>query len=565
MNDRYFLRRSFSRTQSRRQRDYFLREDQTTTTRVLVTAAQVSFTLSVCIIRLLLLTTEGLQISTIETDYSTITLLCKSTTSTFERQRHSMLMETSKSAIDDCTDYSMGSSSLGEANPFSAFQYEGLSMPMFGVDANGCIALWNRRLGALSGVTASCLLNGSNTSAVPASKYIRNDNEWNEAFVRALSKGNAKCSVELRCEHEIKMFSATLATQMSSAEVVGVVCFLEEEEEEAEDQQEPQQDATMCNSCRIEAEACTESCCLLQSMEIPIVGVRRDVSISLWNDSFAALSEFDKGDAVGKCLSDFVAPSTRDALQEAVINAIQRQETPSSSSTPGTYVEVELPTKTERIRYLLASVTPWYDDNARSNNNNASDSEIVGALIFFQDVTQATKQDRAMAATALELRQLMDTANTPIFGVDLLGRVAEWNDKIAEITGFSADETFHKPFCTTFIEESRRNVAEAIVQSAIKGRGITNVDVEIRTKYGDVRSLLLSVSPRRNAQNDLVGAIFFAQDTTESAKHDRAVAAMASELRQLIDTANAPVRTFPEQLLNSSITHVLTRYKDFWN
>ena len=32
-----------------------------------------------------------------------------------------------------------------------------------------------------------------------------------------------------------------------------------------------------------------------------------------------------------------------------------------------------------------------------------------------------------------------------------------------------------------------------------------------------------------------------AQDVTETAKHDREVAAMANELRQLVDIANAPI------------------------
>ena len=32
-----------------------------------------------------------------------------------------------------------------------------------------------------------------------------------------------------------------------------------------------------------------------------------------------------------------------------------------------------------------------------------------------------------------------------------------------------------------------------------------------------------------------------AQDVTEAAKHDRDVASMARELRELVDTANAPI------------------------
>jgi PAS domain-containing protein len=55
------------------------------------------------------------------------------------------------------------------------------------------------------------------------------------------------------------------------------------------------------------------------------------------------------------------------------------------------------------------------------------------------------------------------------------------------------------------------------------------------------RFLLVNVTPRRNLRQEIVGAVAIAQDVTEACNHDRAVAAMANELRQLIDTANAPI------------------------
>ena len=45
-----------------------------------------------------------------------------------------------------------------------------------------------------------------------------------------------------------------------------------------------------------------------------------------------------------------------------------------------------------------------------------------------------------------ELTQLIDTANAPIFGVDTDGNVNEWNDKTAEITGFSKRYVFFLSF-----------------------------------------------------------------------------------------------------------------------
>lgn len=43
-----------------------------------------------------------------------------------------------------------------------------------------------------------------------------------------------------------------------------------------------------------------------------------------------------------------------------------------------------------------------------------------------QDVTEAAKHDREVASIANELRQLVDTANAPIFGIDIHGTVNEW-------------------------------------------------------------------------------------------------------------------------------------------
>jgi PAS domain S-box-containing protein len=82
-------------------------------------------------------------------------------------------------------------------------------------------------------------------------------------------------------------------------------------------------------------------------------------------------------------------------------------------------------------------------------------------LLVWQDATEAAQHDRAVAAMANELRTLIDTANAPIFGIDKLGRVNEWNEKTCEITGFSRDEAFNKPLVDTFIVPSLRSVHDA--------------------------------------------------------------------------------------------------------
>ena len=78
---------------------------------------------------------------------------------------------------------------------------------------------------------------------------------------------------------------------------------------------------------------------------------------------------------------------------------------------------------------------------------------VVGVVGVAQDVTEAAQHDRAVAAMANELRQLVDTANAPIFGIDVNGNVNEWNNKTAEIIGFTKDEALgkHLGMCITLI------------------------------------------------------------------------------------------------------------------
>ena len=201
---------------------------------------------------------------------------------------------------------------------------------------------------------------------------------------------------------------------------------------------------------------------------------------------------------------------------------------------------------------------------------------------------------------ANELRQLVDTANAPIFGIDVHGNVNEWNDKTAEITGFSKEEAFNRPMVSTFIEPKLQESVQTVLDNALHGNETSNYQLEFRTKSNETRYLLVNATTRRDADSNIVGVVGVAQDgkfycscslgiffcsvlghssfhmllvvrvkgvkfyhsshflccllpfnffnnftpfslVTESSKNDRAIAAMAHELRQLVDTANAPI------------------------
>jgi PAS domain-containing protein len=152
---------------------------------------------------------------------------------------------------------------------------------------------------------------------------------------------------------------------------------------------------------------------------------------------------------------------TYSSVQQVIDDALRGQETSN--------YELTFLTKSKAIRYLLVNATTRRDAEGNvagvvggqyrfvlisiivfSCGTNLTFSSIVYKVA--QDVTKTKKKEIAVLAIASELRQLVDTANAPIFGIDVHGRVNEWNDKTAEITGFSKDEAWNKPLVSDFIE-----------------------------------------------------------------------------------------------------------------
>jgi PAS domain S-box-containing protein len=252
------------------------------------------------------------------------------------------------------------------------------------------------------------------------------------------------------------------------------------------------------------------------------------ISMSSTFSSYGILLLFNQGFSKEEALDEplvqtFIVPNLRKSVHEVMDNALRGQGTSN--------YELEFRTKDKEIRYLLVNATTRRD----------VDNKIVGVVGVAQDLTEAAKHDRAVAVMANELRQLVDTANAPIFGIDVEGNVNEWNLKTAEITGFAKDEAFGKNLVSTFIVPKLRESVKEILDNALQGQETSNYELEIKTKTNEFRYLLVNATTRRNAENEIIGVVGVAQDVTEAAQRDRAVSAMANELRQLVDTANAPI------------------------
>lgn len=210
--------------------------------------------------------------------------------------------------------------------------------------------------------------------------------------------------------------------------------------------------------------------------------------VNEWNDKTAEITGYTKEEAFDSPLvQTFIVPSMQESVQEVLDSAIQGRGTSN--------YELEFRTKSNEIRHLLVNATTRRD----------AENNVVGVVGVAQDITEAVQRDRAVAGMALELRQLIDTANAPIFGIDIDGNVNEWNRRTQEITGFSKEETFDEPLVERFIAPHMRERVQDVLDAALQGNETSNYELEFISKSGDSRFLLVNATTRRDPEFNVVG------------------------------------------------------------
>ncbi|MFT5860841.1 MAG: PAS domain S-box-containing protein, partial [Flavobacteriaceae bacterium] len=263
---------------------------------------------------------------------------------------------------------------------------------------------------------------------------------------------------------------------------------------------------------------------LIDTANAPIFGINAEGKVNEWNQKSAEITGFKKEEVLGKDLVEtYITENYRDAVKQVLDNALKGKETAN--------YEFPLFTKDDkRVMVLLNSST-------RRNGKG----EIVGVLGVGQDISEMDKLRTESESVAKELRQFIETANAPIFGIDSKGLVNEWNQTAEKITGFKKEEVLGKDLVETYITEDYRDSVKQVLDDALKGKETANYEFPLFTKDDKRVMVLLNSSTRRNVEGEIVGVLGVGQDISEIDKLRTESESVAMELRQFIETANAPI------------------------
>ena len=468
------------------------------------------------------------------------------TTSELEKSRNSSLATT-----------------LADNPHHSSSWIHNLAIPIFVMDLSHCIIAWNQTMEEVTQTAASKSINGQMESMLRMESVDSFKSAMKE-IIQAGATAVTLPNMAFRGE-QAQQFQIRFCSQRNGDQISFIACFVEDAiiippvsikplADGADQQQQQQEKEHQSSSSPLSLQ-------LVNDLNVPCVGVNLNREVTIWNSHIQQVTGYSEDNVVGKCFKNFIPnPKHQQRFFQMTANS-------SNSNFRSRPIEIGILSKDGETKPLVINII--------SCDKDPDSGRIFGFSMIATDMTNCIRDDRddfgqpeedlqwvENAKSALhinnssgrsssrsdviakDLRRLIDDANTSIFGVDTSGRINEWNQMTTEVTGYALEECCNQLLVEIFATESslRPPSLQTVIDNALRGRGTSNFELEIYTKSNETRILLVNATTRRGSTNDEIrGVVFIAQDITEACRHDRAVAAMANELRQFIDTANAPI------------------------
>jgi PAS domain S-box-containing protein len=135
--------------------------------------------------------------------------------------------------------------------------------------------------------------------------------------------------------------------------------------------------------------------------------------------------------------------------------------------------------------------------------------------VSFTDITKNEKEKQAKElAIAKELRQFIETTNTPVFGIDSDGLINEWNHSTEDVTGYKKAETLGT-YWRKFTPKKYLEKIKKKLESALIGESMGDFEFAAIAKNGQEVIFLVSTSARRDASGKVTGVLAVDQNITK--------------------------------------------------
>ena len=254
---------------------------------------------------------------------------------------------------------------------------------------------------------------------------------------------------------------------------------------------------------------------LIDTANAPIFGIDKDGKVNEWNQTAMKITGYSKEEVMGRSLVEsYISPEHRTRVWAVLSEALKGKDT--------TNFEFPLYNRLGGRVEVLLNATARVD----------ASGEIIGVIGVGQDVSAITIARLEYQRVAMDLTNLINSANAPIFGIDTGGLVNEWNEKAAQITGYTKREVLGKVW-VSFVAKDSKDTVQAVLNDALSGISTSNFELRMDSKTGDLIDVLLIATPRRGDKDRVCGVIGVGQDITERKRGEAELQKAAVDLKAL--------------------------------
>jgi PAS domain S-box-containing protein len=255
-------------------------------------------------------------------------------------------------------------------------------------------------------------------------------------------------------------------------------------------------------SARVEAVEEIEKLSLVASRTKNAVMITdRDGHIEWVNQSFIMLTGYTADEIRGQKSNFLQGPETDPDTVARISEKLKNQEFISE--------EIINYTKSGNKIWVKLDISPVFEE----------DGSLKNFISIQTDITELKEFENSITSIARELSNLIENANVPIFGINNYGKINEWNGVAASLMEYSKFEALGKKWTSILQAPDSNETFQHIITDVVAGGTAANIEFPLVTKSGRKQIILMSGSPRRNADNVITGAIFVGQNITELSEY----------------------------------------------
>lgn len=241
---------------------------------------------------------------------------------------------------------------------------------------------------------------------------------------------------------------------------------------------------------------------MISFANVPIFCVNKELRIEEWNQKIEQLTGVSKADALNRFLPEFYSKQSTNWWNDA---GRLLQDTLAGQNSG--VVEMQFTSSGRSAAMVAVSATC----------QRTAKGDIKGAVCIGQDVTELTTEKMRAENLAERLESLIQSANAPIFELDLELNVVRWNSWLKERCGMSLAELQGKPITTVLIQPSKKVIKDAVAGAlSPEGNAMELFEIGLVDDMENLQAtLLVTVTPTLASSGQTVGTICIGQDITK--------------------------------------------------